>query len=119
MLKHLLIVCLAALLIMGCQTKHTMAGQWKSEDDDGKEVVLFLKGNQDFEAISHGERLSGTWRVDEDVSPNQIHLMLEEGREVTSIVKRQGDSLLIEQVGENGEIPSKFTDKATYYKRYQ
>lgn len=119
MLRRLLLLLVATLLTVGCQSKHSMAGQWKSEDDEGKEVVLFLNANQEFEAISHGERLRGTWRVAEDVTPNQIHLTFEEGRTVTSIVKRQGDSLLIEQVGEDGKVPSKFTDKATYYKRYQ
>lgn len=107
---------LACLFCLSCAATHPMAGRWKGKDAEGGEVVLFLEPDGDLEAISQGERLVGKWKVDQTVEPNRIDLIFET-RTISSILKIQGDSMLIEPVGEDGKLPTKFTDKATFYKR--
>jgi hypothetical protein len=113
-----MLLALATLMVCSCMATHPLAGRWKGEDAEGGEVVLFLEADGDFEAISKGERLVGKWKVDQTVEPNRIDLEFET-RTFSSILKMQGDSLLIEPVGEDGKLPVKFSEKATFYKRQQ
>ena len=115
-MRRLALMLVALGLTAGCAATHPMAGTWKGKDADGNEVVLFLESDGDFEAIAKGDRLTGTWKLDEKTDPDRIDLIFET-RTITSIVKMQGDSLLIEPVGEDGKIPTKFSNKATFYKR--
>ena len=105
-----------AALVIGCVRSHPMEGQWKGVDAEGKEVVLFLHREGKFEAVARGERVAGTWLVDEEVEPNRIDLNFE-GKKVSSIAKVQADNLLIEPVGSDGKLPTSFSKKATYYTR--
>lgn len=107
---------IALVLLAGCAATHPLAGRWKGKDAEGHEVVLFLEADGDFEAIARGERLVGKWKVDQDAEPDRIDLTFET-RSISSIMKVQGDSMLIEPVGDDGKAPTKFTDKATFYKR--
>lgn len=93
-----------------------MVGQWKGLDADGKEVVLFLEQDGKFEAVAKGERVKGTWAIDDKVDPMRFVLNFE-GKKVASIAKVQKDNLLIEPVGPEGKLPSTFSENATYYKR--
>lgn len=115
---QLALAWLCLLLVMSCAATHPLAGRWKGEDADGGEVVLFLEADGDFEAISKGDRLTGKWKVDQTAEPNRIDFEFET-RTISSIMKLQGDSLLIEPVGEDGKLPTKFSPKATFYKRQQ
>lgn len=117
-MKRLLLALACLLLVSSCMANHPLTGRWKGEDSEGGEVVLFLEDDGDFEAISKGERLVGKWSVDQKAEPNRIDLIFET-RTISSIMKMQGDSLLIEPVGDDGKLPTKFTEKATFYKRQQ
>jgi hypothetical protein len=112
-----LAILLLALLVASCAKPSPLSGRWKGEDASGHEVVLFLETDGGFEAISNGERLAGTWSVDEAAEPDRLDLVFE-GRTLSSIIKLQGDNLLIESVGADGKLPTKF-DHATFYKRQQ
>jgi hypothetical protein len=112
------LIPLLLCLLVSCATTHPLAGRWKGQDADGSEVVLFLEADGDLEAISKGDRLAGKWKVDQSVEPNRIDLIFET-RTFSSILKIQGDSMLIEPVGDDGKLPTKFSDKATFYKRQQ
>lgn len=114
--RRLALLLLLALVLGACVQSHPMAGSWKGKNADGQEVVLYLESDGRFEAISQGERLVGTWSVNQEVTPNQIALNFE-NRTVTSIVKMQGDNLLIEPVEEDGVTPTEFSKKATFYQR--
>ncbi len=105
-----------ALTLLSCAKGHPMAGQWKGVDAEGQEVVLFLSRDGKFEAVAKGERLKGTWAVDDKVEPNRIDLDFE-GKKISSIAKVQEDNLMIEPVGPDGKLPTVFSNKATYYKR--
>lgn len=118
MKQRLLLLALTALLAASCATSQPLAGKWKGADAEGGEVVLFLNQNGDFEAVAKGERLKGKWKVDQEAEPDRIDLIFETST-FSSICKMQGDSLLIEPVGEDGKVPSKFTSKATQYERQQ
>jgi hypothetical protein len=104
------------LLCCSCAATHPLAGRWLGKDAEGGEVMLFLQPNGQFEAIAKGERLVGQWKVDQTVEPNRIDLSFET-RTFSSIMRVQGDSMLIEPVGEDGETPKEFSEKATYYQR--
>lgn len=113
-----LALLVACLFLLACAADHPLAGRWEGKDAEGGQVVLFLNSSGDFEAISSGDRLVGKWKVDQTVTPNRIDLSFET-RTISSIVKIQGDSMLIEPVGEDGKTPTEFTNKATFYKRQQ
>lgn len=115
-MRRLAATLVVLLLTAGCMATHPLAGRWKGKDAEGNEVVLFLEADGDFEAIAKGERLAGQWKVDQKAEPNRIDLTFET-RTVSSIMKVQGDSMLIEPVGDDGKTPTKFTEKATFYKR--
>lgn len=114
MRRFLLLVCL--LVTVSCAKTDPMVGQWKGVDPDGKEVILFLHKTGEFQAVANGERVTGTWRIDETVVPGRIELNFE-GKKVSSIVKLQDDNLVIEPVGSDGQLPTTFSPKATYYQR--
>ncbi len=111
-----LLLLLSLLMTVSCAKTDPMVGQWKGLDSNGKEVVLFLNKTGEFQAVANGERVTGTWRVDETVVPNLIELNFE-GKKVSSIVKLQDDNLVIELVGPDGKLPTSFSSKATYYQR--
>lgn len=107
---------LSLLLLLACADPHPMSGRWKGKDAKGQEVLLSLEEGGKFEAVSKGERLAGTWKVDSEAEPDRIDLIFE-SKTVSSIVKMQGDNLIIEPVGEDGKLPATFSKKASFYQR--
>lgn len=79
--------------------------------------MLMILSTGRFEAVARGETLKGTWELNEDLEPARLTLSFDEGKPLVTIVKLQGDKLLIEPPGEEGAVPRSFSDKATVYLR--
>jgi hypothetical protein len=115
--KRVLLWILASLCLSGCVNTHPLVGLWKTVDGKGHESVLIFKNDQTFEARSRGETLPGTWKLNEDVQPNQLELVFEEPPTILTIAKLEGDQFLIEPREENAELPKQFTKNAQKYRR--
>jgi len=111
-----------ALLILlffvaGCFSQHPLVGRWKTSDGKGQESFLYFKSDGTFEALSKGEKLTGQWIYDEEVTPHRLELTFEEQRKVITIAKLNVDQLLIEPREEEDEMPTKFSDKVQKFRR--
>lgn len=116
---HVIAISLLLLVLTGCNATPQIVGRWQSTDSSGQTVVLVLKPDSNFEAITKGEHLEGKWSLDEKAEPNKLTLSFE-SRTVTSIVQVQGQSLIIEQIDDDKDAPLKFNSKkSAYYKREQ
>lgn len=108
---------LAVTLLSGCSTQPSIVGHWKTKDAQGHDSSLFLSSDGKIEAISQGERLSGTWSITADTNPQEITFIFE-ARTVRSIVKLEGDILKIERASDDGKIPAHFNpDQTITYRR--
>lgn len=114
-----LTIVLSALLILGCVERHPLAGNWLGKDPEGHESVLFFKETGEFEAISQAEKLKGKWSLDETKEPTQLTLEFEDNETVITIIKLQGDALLVEGPKDEAgaKTPEKFSERALQYRR--
>lgn len=85
-------------------------------DDQNKESIIYFHSDHKFDAIGKGEKLSGTWVIDEESTPNKVELNFED-RQVVTIYRLEGDQLLIEPREKDEEMPTKFSEKAQKYRR--
>lgn len=116
-MKRLLGFILLLLFVAGCANDHPLVGRWKTIDADGHESVLFFRVDGKFDAITGGEKLPGTWSLNEEVNPAQLQLIFEEQKIVRTLIKISGDQLLVEHAEEGQDYPKEFTDDATKYRR--
>ena len=112
----LLLACL--LLVVGCNQKHPLIGSWKTVDAQGAESIIYFHADHNFDAIGKGEKLSGTWSIDEEQQPQRLELNFED-RKVVTIFRLEGDQLLIEPREKDQELATQFSEKAQKYRRQQ
>lgn len=106
-----------ALLFVGCMAPHPIEGTWEGKDAQGHEAILYIRSEGQFEGMAKGESVKGTWKLNEEVEPQQITMNFEGGQPFVTIIKIQGDKMLIQPVTEEGKLPAAFSEKATVYVR--
>ena len=112
-------ILLTTLFTLGCVERHPLAGNWLGKDAEGHESALFFRETGEFEAISQAEKLKGKWTLDETTDPVQLKLDFEDDETVTTIIKLQGDALLVEgpDPEAGSKLPEKFSERALQYRR--
>lgn len=116
-MRRILLLLGLALCLAGCQSAHPIEGSWQGKDAEGHEATMYLYATGKFEALAKGESVDGTWVLNEELEPNRITLQVEGGESFTTIIKVQGDKMLLEPVAEEGAVPRAFSERATVYIR--
>ncbi len=116
-MKRLLVLSWLVLFLLACSEPHPILGSWQGKDADGHEATMYFEPDGKFEGMAKGESIKGTWELNEELQPARVTLKFEDGAPFITIIKLQGDKMLIEPLPTEGTVPREFSEKATVYIR--